>query len=153
MIVYSRCPKCPSGGTQSTPITHKQILSARKQLPASNLILCLAADMVSTWQYWPLSTVDDFVDVRLCWCYQLGQVKGLLASCTLPKIWNLCSQKWNSAALFPISTLMYLWAIYMVLGRQIVVIYKSLTDTWMWNWETEYYKSVLEMTRPHSLNS
>jgi hypothetical protein len=44
----------------------------------------------------------------------------------------------NCAASFPISTFMYLWAIYifpwsvLVLGRPILGIYKSLKDTWMW---------------------
>jgi hypothetical protein len=56
--------------------------------------------------------------------------------CTVPKIGNKYSQKWNCAA-------MYLWAIYICpparslfrcskIGGPIVGIYKSLTDTWMW---------------------
>ncbi len=52
-------------------------------------------------------------------------------------------QKWNCVALFPIPTFMYLWPIYIFpasvclfgcskIGRCILEIYKSLTDTWMW---------------------
>ncbi len=32
------------------------------------------------------------------------------------------------------------------IGRQILGIYESFTDTWMWNWENWFY--VLEITRP-----
>jgi hypothetical protein len=39
---------------------------------------------------------------------------------------------------FPIPTHMYLWVIY--------IFPESFTDTWMWNWETEHYDSVLEIT-------
>ncbi len=55
---------------------------------------------------------------------------------TVSKIWNIYFQKLNCVASFPISTFMYLWAIYIflqwVLGRPIVGIYKSHTDTWQW---------------------
>ncbi len=59
----------------------------------------------------------------------------------------------------PIPTFLYLWAIYIFpgsvclfgcskIGRPFLGIYKSLTDTWMWNWETEQYNYVFEITRP-----
>ncbi len=70
-----------------------------------------------------------------------------------PKIWNIYSQKWNCAAMFPIYTLMYRWGIYifprLVLGRPIMGICKSFTDHECGNWETEHYNSVLETTRLH----
>jgi hypothetical protein len=81
---------------------------------------------------------------------------------TVPKIQVMYSQKWTCAASFPIPTVMYLGAIYIFpglvslfgcskIGRPILGIYKSLTDTvheWG-NWETEHYNSVLEIMRPH----
>ncbi len=63
--------------------------------------------------------------------------------CSVPKIWNIYSQKWSCPASLQISKFMYLWLIYIVprsvcllcyrrIGGPIVVIYKSLTDTWLW---------------------
>jgi hypothetical protein len=62
---------------------------------------------------------------------------------TVLEIRFMFSQKWNSAALFPVPTFMYLWAIYIFpgsvclfgcsrIGRLILEIHKLLTDTWMW---------------------
>ncbi len=71
--------------------------------------------------------------------------------------WCMYSQKWNCAASFWIPTFMYLWAIYIFpgsiclygcskMGGRILGIYKSLTDTWMWNWQTKHYHYDLEIT-------
>ncbi len=62
---------------------------------------------------------------------------------TVPKILFMYAQKWNSSASFSISKFMYLWAIYIFpgsvclfgcskIGRLILGLYKSFTDTWMW---------------------
>ncbi len=72
----------------------------------------------------------------------------LLLQCkdTIPKIWNKYYQKLKCAASFPIPTFMFRWAIYIFprsvclfccrkISGQIVRIYKSLTDTWMWKLE------------------
>ncbi len=69
----------------------------------------------------------------------------------------------NCAALFPIPTFTYLWAIYIFpgsvclfgcrkIGRPILGIYKSLIHEFG-NWEIEHFISVLEITRPHSFIS
>ncbi len=63
--------------------------------------------------------------------------------CTAPKTQFMWSQKWNCAASFPFLTFMYLWAIFIFpelvclfgcskIGRPVLGIYKSFTDTWMW---------------------
>ncbi len=65
---------------------------------------------------------------------------------TVPKIRFTYSPKWNCVASFPIPTIMYLSAIYIFpgsvclfvsskIGRSILGIHKSLTDTWMWKME------------------
>ncbi len=78
--------------------------------------------------------------------------------------WCMYSQKWNCATSFRIPTFMYLWAIYIFpgsvylfgcskIGGPILGIHKSLTDTWMWNWQTKHYNYDLEITRPRSFIS
>ncbi len=68
------------------------------------------------------------------------------------------SQKWNCTASFPSPTFMYLWAISLLfpgsicllvcrkMDRQILGIYKSLTDTWMWKLGDRHYNSVLAVS-------
>ncbi len=82
----------------------------------------------------------------------------LISCCTVPKMQNIYSQNWNCMALFPV---WLLWAIYIfpgsVIGRPILGIYKSLTETWMWNIGRQniikHCNSVLEITRPCSFIS
>ncbi len=80
------------------------------------------------------------------------------STCIVTKIQFIHSQKWNCSASFLVSTFMYLWAVYVFpgsvclfgcnkIGRPILGIYTSLTDTWTWM-ETEHYNSVLEITSP-----
>ncbi len=73
------------------------------------------------------------------------------------------SQKWNCAALFPIPLFMYLWDIYIFpvsvlfgcgkIGRPILGYINCPQIHECGIWETEHYKSVLEITRPSSFIS
>ncbi len=79
-------------------------------------------------------------ELWLCQC----KTKYTTLSGTARRILLIYSFSGNSAASAPISTFMCLWAIYMYsprigihisssrIGRPIVGIYKSLTDSWMW---------------------
>jgi hypothetical protein len=94
-----------------------------------------------------VASLRPSASVGITICYQIGQAKGLLASCTVPKIWNIYSQKWNCAVLFPISMLMYLWAIY-IFPWSVLGLWEYINRSQIYeceNWETEYYKSVLEI--------
>ncbi len=79
------------------------------------------------------------------------KLSGLHCKDTSPKIWNKYTQKWNTAASFPIPTFMFLWAIYTFpwfvclfcfrkIDGPIVGIYKLLTEALIWKLEL----------RPHS---
>jgi hypothetical protein len=62
------------------------------------------------------------------------------------------SQEWNCAALFPIPTLMYLWAIYIFPGLVYLFGGSKIGRMGIYkcgNWETEHYSSILEKMWPY----
>ncbi len=78
------------------------------------------------------------------WRWEKNLIETAFCSCTVKKILVMYSQKRKWAASVPISTFMCLWAIYIFPGSVhifscsrtgLLGIYKSLTDTWMWNWD------------------
>ncbi len=77
---------------------------------------------------------------------------------TVPKILFRYSQNWNCVSSFPMSTFIYLWAIYIFpgsvclpgctkIGRPISCSHRSRIHE-CGNWKIEHYNSVLEITRP-----
>ncbi len=75
----------------------------------------------------------------------LGEAYGHAGPYTVLKILFMYSQKLSCAASFPIPTFMYLFPGLVCLfgcpkiGRPILGIYKSLTDTWMWKLGVGHY--------------
>ncbi len=87
-------------------------------------------------------------EVGMQFLLELNENLAVHLSHTVPKIQFMYSPKWNCLALFSIPTFLYLHicTIYIFpgtlclfgcskIGRSILVIHKSLTDTWMWKLE------------------
>ncbi len=119
------CLRCVG---EAEPQTRQRMIDScpgylSERLPESGKIFYIC------WRYFfqsSLVSCDNYIFFECCW-----------QSCTADihnatKIPIIYSHKRNCAASVPVSTFMYPHISWRRIGRPIVGIYKSLTDTWMW---------------------